>query len=78
MGTFMNTDSSYSFSTNVDPQRCMECPPERVCAWACQQGWGAHEILIEMSLIDQGVLSPHPNPQVDIDNVRNALWEDYN
>jgi hypothetical protein len=74
----MKPDSVSSLSTLADAQHCDDCPPERVCAWACHQGWGTYDIIIEMSLIDQGVLTPRPHPQADIDTVRLALWEDYN
>lgn len=64
--------------TCVDPERCAECPPDKVCAWACEQGWGMHEIAIENQLIADGVLPPQPDPTEDVQCVRQAMWDRYN
>jgi hypothetical protein len=37
----------------VDRERCDRCPPERVCAWDCEQGQGVLEILMGEALAEQ-------------------------
>ena len=37
----------------VDQVCCDDCPPERVCAWDCEQGQGVLEILMGEALADQ-------------------------
>jgi len=64
--------------TCVDPKRCAHCPPDRVCAWACEQGWGVHEIAVHTNLIQNGVLAPPADPEEDIASVRQGIWEGYN
>ena len=41
----------------VNPQRCDNCPPERVCAWDCEQGQGVLEILMGEALAEQARLA---------------------
>ncbi len=51
----------------VDQKRCDDCPPERVCAWDCEQGQGFLEILMGEALAEQARLMPPtgsaPTPQ---------------
>jgi hypothetical protein len=37
----------------VDQDRCDNCPPERVCAWDCEQGRGVLEIMMGEALAEQ-------------------------
>lgn len=37
----------------MSEDRCKNCPPDRVCAWACAQGMGVLEILLGEALADQ-------------------------
>ncbi len=37
----------------VDQDRCDDCPPERMCAWDCEQGQGILEILMGEALAEQ-------------------------
>ena len=37
----------------VDQARCDDCPPERVCAWDCEQGQGVLEIMMGEALAEQ-------------------------
>ena len=37
----------------VDQDRCDDCPPERVCAWDCEQGRGVLEIMMGEALAEQ-------------------------
>ena len=41
----------------VDQARCDDCPPERVCAWDCEQGQGVLEILMGEALTEQARLT---------------------
>ena len=49
----MFTDPVTKFIEPVDQSRCDACPPERVCAWDCEQGQGVLEILMGEALTDQ-------------------------
>ena len=40
----------------VDQERCDDCPPERVCAWDCEQGQGVLEIMMGEALAEQARL----------------------
>lgn len=58
--------------------RCAQCPPDRVCAWACIQGAGYADIVIGAMLEQsggwafQGADAPAPDPAA------RALWESFN
>lgn len=52
--------------------RCRGCPPDRVCAWACQQGMGVIDNAIAATLS-----LPLDEPLEDIELVRQALCECY-
>ena len=41
----------------VDQARCDDCPPERVCAWDCEQGQGVLEIMMGEALAEQARLT---------------------
>ncbi len=58
----------------ASPSPCDDCPPERVCAWACMQGMGVEEIVIGAALAREGVL----DQATAGDAVRAALWGRYN
>lgn len=58
----------------VSEDRCLSCPPDRVCAWACAQGLGVIDNWI--SAIRAHELAWPANP--DIAPVHRALWECYN
>ncbi len=59
----------------VDQARCDNCPPERVCAWDCEQGQGILEILIGEALAEQARL-PY-RPEREADPAQQALYEIY-
>ena len=40
----------------VDQERCDDCPPERVCAWACEQGQDVLEMMMGEALAEQARL----------------------
>jgi hypothetical protein len=40
----------------VDQKRCDDCPPERVCAWDCEQGQGVLERMMGEALAEQARL----------------------
>lgn len=67
--------------TCVDSELCAQCPPDKVCAWACEQGWGMHEIAIERQLIAQGVIPAYVDPQEavrQVEDTDDAMWDIYN
>ena len=53
----------------VDQECCDNCPPERVCAWDCEQGQGVLEIMMGEALAEQARLAwpvavePEPTQQ---------------
>jgi hypothetical protein len=58
----------------ASPARCTACPPDRVCAWDCEQGLSIPDIeygaqLLLDGKLDAPVLAPDADP---------ALWERYN
>jgi hypothetical protein len=52
----MLTDPVKKSIEPVDQVRCDDCPPERVCAWDCEQGQGVLEILMGEALAEQARL----------------------
>jgi hypothetical protein len=57
--------------------QCDNCPPDRVCAWACVQGAGMEEIVIGAALAIEGVPGgPYADPAVE--PTRDALWDSFN
>ena len=74
----MSDQPSSSPPMCVDPARCEHCPPSKVCAWACEQGWSMNDILIEARLIEEGKLPPHPDPDEETECVRQAMWDSFN
>lgn len=58
----------------VDPERCLNCPPDQVCAWCCAQGWSLFEMEAELEAnraLNAGSSLP-ALPESD------GLWEAYN
>ena len=58
----------------VDQERCKNCPPDRVCAWDCEQGQGVLEILMGEALADQAKLNWPDKPSVEPEQI---LYEIY-
>jgi hypothetical protein len=55
---------------------CQNCPPDRVCAWACVQGAGIEDIVIG-AVLEQTLVWPQPNePEAKL--VRQVLWDSFN
>ena len=59
----------------VDQSRCDDCPPERVCAWGCEQGQGVLEIMMGEALAEQARL-PLPT-ESEAEPAQQALYEIY-
>ncbi len=55
--------------------RCDGCPPERVCAWDCEQGQGVLEIMMGEALAEQARLAWPV--ALDPDREQQALHEAY-
>jgi hypothetical protein len=53
---------------------CENCPPDRVCAWACEQGMGVLEVLMGEALAEQARLWP---VEPEVEAVQEALHEIY-
>lgn len=57
---------------------CAQCPPDRVCAWACVQGAGYPDIVVG-AMLEQGeswVLRDVVDPALEA--INQALWESFN
>ena len=59
----------------VDQDRCADCPPERVCAWDCEQGQGVLEIMMGEALAEQARL-PLPT-ESEAEPGQQVLYEIY-
>jgi hypothetical protein len=77
----MSTDIKRQFSSrsSASSHQCDECPPERICAWACVQGAGLEEIVVGAMLALEGRTSPalllcEPDTQP----ITEAIWDSYN
>ncbi len=58
--------------------RCEQCPPDRVCAWCCEQGAGVEDILIGAVLARSSGWALKPECASATGAVSRALWETYN
>lgn len=70
-------EPSMRIRTRASECQCAQCPPERVCAWACAQGAGVEELVAGAALMLEGRLSPYL-AEPGAEAVRDALWESYN
>lgn len=61
--------------TTASSWQCDACPPDRVCAWACVQGFSPEDVIIGASLALDGV--PYASPPLDDDSAH-ALWSSFN
>jgi len=58
---------------------CGNCPPDRVCAWDCEQGMGVLEILLGQALAERARRAPPiVMPDPELAPISAALWECYN
>jgi len=58
--------------------RCENCPPDRVCAWACVQGTSYADIVIGAMLEESQSWALQPPTEAAQDTVQQALWETFN
>ena len=70
----MMTDTQHAVGP-VDQDRCDDCPPERVCAWDCEQGQGVLEVLMGEALAEQARQQLGIEPEVE--PAQQALYEVY-
>lgn len=71
----MLTDPVTKAIESVDQARCDDCPPERVCAWDCEQGQGVLEIMMGEALADEARQPIQLEP--DVEPIERALYEIY-
>ena len=71
----MLTDPVKQAIEPVDQDRCADCPPERVCAWDCEQGQGVLEIMMGEALAEQARL-PLPT-ESEAEPGQQVLYEIY-
>jgi hypothetical protein len=55
--------------------RCQNCPPDRVCAWACVQGAGVEDIMIGAVLEQSQSWALNSS---EAETVGQNLWEVFN
>lgn len=71
----MLTDPVKQAIEPVDQDQCDNCPPERVCAWDCEQGQGVLEIMMGEALAEQARL-PLPT-ESEAEPAQQVLYEIY-
>lgn len=73
----MTTDSIPKAVRPVDQDRCADCPPERVCAWDCEQGRGVLEIMMGEALAEQARRAARTPIGLDAEPIERVLYEIY-
>jgi hypothetical protein len=73
MEVSMLTDPVKTSIDPVDQSRCDDCPPERVCAWDCEQGQGVLAILMGDALAEQA----RTTLPIGSEPTRQALYDIY-
>jgi hypothetical protein len=63
--------------THVRESRCQNCPPERVCAWACAQGTSYPDMLTG-AVLEQSRSWALESPGTGADAPDPALWDAFN
>ena len=63
--------------THASGCRCENCPPDRVCAWACVQGTNVVDILIGAVLEQSQDWALQP-VKAGLEAPQQALWESFN
>ena len=71
----MLTDPVKKSIDPIDQSRCADCPPERVCAWDCEQGQGVLEIMMGEALAVEARQPIGTEP--DVEQIERALYEIY-
>jgi hypothetical protein len=59
----------------ANPARCASCPPDRVCAWSCEQGLSIPDIEVGAQLLLEGKLDAQVL-QPDVDPALCARYND--
>lgn len=73
----MSANSFPKFLGAVDRDRCEACPPERVCAWDCEQGQGVLEIMMGEALAEQARLAARESIGLEAEPIDRVLYEIY-
>ncbi len=73
----MPTEDTQRTINPVDQSRCDDCPPERVCAWDCEQGQGVLEILMGEALADQARSAAQKSIESEDEPIEKVLYEIY-
>lgn len=63
--------------TCASETRCQNCPPDRVCAWACNQGAGVEDIVIG-AVLEQNQNWAYATDGPELEAAHRALWESFN
>ncbi len=73
----MLTDPVTKLIGPVDQERCDDCPPERVCAWDCEQGQGVLEIMMGEALAEQARVAALEPIESEAESIERTLYEIY-
>jgi hypothetical protein len=71
------TEIPIRLQTHRSECRCENCPPDRVCAWACLQGAGVIDILIGAAL-EQDLNWTQADQEAGVEAAHWALWDSFN
>ena len=63
--------------TRANECRCENCPPDRVCAWACVQGTNTADIVIG-AVLEQSLDWALEPTTAEPETTRQALWDTFN
>ncbi len=63
--------------THARESRCQNCPPDRVCAWACVQGTSQWDILVG-AVLEQSRSWALESSGTESNTAERALWETFN
>lgn len=63
--------------TRANESRCQNCPPDRVCAWACVQGTSQRDILVG-AVLEQSRSWALESPGTESDTAEQGLWKAFN
>jgi len=73
----MTTQSPVRLLDHPSECRCENCPPERVCAWACVQGMNIEDIIIG-AMLEDSTNWAFQTERPEAEPVRQALWNSFN
>lgn len=71
------TQSFTRLLDHASERRCQNCPPDRVCAWACVQGMNVEDIIIG-ALLENSPSWVFQTKYPEAEPIHQALWDSFN